>query len=124
MRQLTNKTTLTAYSSDASIYAKVPAGVIQVCSESDAINAILDAKYHNNSVTPRGGGTGLAGGAIGAGFILDMGQYRDIYKIDSEAQTVHTQVGIIYDELNLALKEFGLSFRRILHRATPVKSAE
>ncbi len=108
MRQLTNKTTLTAYSSDASIYAKVPAGVIQVCSESDAINAILDAKYHNNSVTPRGGGTGLAGGAIGAGFILDMGQYRDIYKIDSEAQTVHTQVGIIYDELNLALKEFGL----------------
>ncbi len=110
MRHLKSKTTLTAYSSDASIYAKVPMGVIQACSESDAINAVLEARNRNSSITPRGGGTGLAGGAVGSGLVLDMGQYRKIYKIDSGQQTVHAQVGIIYDELNLALKEFGLFF--------------
>ncbi|MCP4704943.1 MAG: FAD-binding oxidoreductase, partial [candidate division Zixibacteria bacterium] len=110
MRYFLNNTTLVAYSSDASIYAKAPLGIIQVCSENDAINAILDAKNRYFSVTPRGAGTGLAGGAMGAGYILDMGQYRNILKIDPESQTVHTQVGIIYNELNNALKEFGLFF--------------
>lgn len=110
MRYLSGKTTLTAYSSDASIYAQTPSGVIQVRSESGAISAVLDAKNRYSSVTPRGGGTGLVGGAVGAGFVLDMGQYRNIIKIDPEAKTVLTEVGIIYDELNLALKEFGLFF--------------
>ncbi len=110
MIYLSSKTTLTAYSSDASIYAQIPMLVIQVRTESEAIEAVLDAKNRLSSVTPRGGGTGLAGGAVGAGFVLDMGQYRNITKIDHENQTVQTQVGIIYDELNLTLKEFGLFF--------------
>ena len=110
MRYLSSKTTLTAYSSDASIYVQIPMLVIQVRTESEAIEAVLDAKNRLSSITPRGGGTGLAGGAVGAGFVLDMGQYRNITKIDPEGRTVQTQVGIIYDELNLTLKEFGLFF--------------
>ena len=110
MKYLDRKTTRTAYSSDGSIYALEPESILQIKNEADIIEAISDARSKNISITPRGGGTGLAGGAVGRGLILDFSQYRKILNIDTRAETVFAQVGIIYDELNLALKEYGLFF--------------
>ncbi len=101
---------LCAYASDASIYAIEPEEVIQIEREADISNAINRAKMRGISLTPRGGGTGLAGGALGAGIIADFGQYRKILEIDKDRRLVKTEVGIIYDELNLALKEYNLFF--------------
>jgi len=105
-----DKATLTAYASDGSIYAIEPQAVVHVRSTDDILKALSKANRKNLPVTPRGGGTGLTGGALGNGIILDFSDFRRIEKIDTERRLVRTQVGIIYDELNLALKPHGLFF--------------
>ncbi len=110
MKYITAKTTLTAYASDASIYAVDPVKVRHIRTDSDVIDAVSGARRENISITPRGGGTGLAGGAVGSGLILDFGLYREVLEIDADSRMVRAQVGILYDELNLALKRFRLFF--------------
>lgn len=110
MPKLSQKATLAAYSSDASIYSLTPREVISVRSPNDISEALRRAEKCGSSVTARGGGTGLSGGAVGNGLILDFSNFHSILDIDPVAKTVVTQVGIIYDELNLALKKFRLFF--------------
>jgi len=107
---LKGKATLTAYSSDGSIYDVRPKAVKPVRSLNDIYEAVKLAHERGLSVIPRGGGTGLTGGALGEGIVLDFSDFRNIIRIDSDSQMVMTQVGIIYDELNLALKNEGLFF--------------
>ncbi len=102
--------TLTAYASDASIYAIQPTSIISPCKISDIKDTIRSAIKTNGSITARGGGTGLSGGAIGSGTIIDFGNMRSIVSIDSSRRRVVTEPGIIYDELNMALKKYGLFF--------------
>ena len=110
MTRLKSKTSLVAYASDASIYAAMPETVRLIQSAEDVVEAVKLAAQKQISVTARGGGTGLAGGAVGTGVIADFSNFRSILDIDIASKTVLTQVGIIYDELNLALKKFGLFF--------------
>jgi len=105
-----NKTALTAYASDGSIYEIAPTGIVTINNSSDIEAAVKEASKSNLSVTPRGGGTGLAGGALGNGYILDFGQFNNILEINPAERRVKTQVGIIYEELNIALRPFGLLF--------------
>ena len=110
MKYLKKDITRTAYSSDGSIYESRPKAILQITSHSDAVKALAESRNNNITITARGAGTGLAGGAVGNGYILDFSNYRNILEIDAESGTVRTQVGIIYDELNIALKEYGLFF--------------
>ncbi|MBN2226498.1 MAG: FAD-binding protein [candidate division Zixibacteria bacterium] len=105
-----DRATLTAYASDGSIYAVAPQAVVHIRTVDDIHDALNEARRNNLTVTPRGGGTGLAGGALGPGLILDFSDFRKIEMIDPEHRLVRTRVGIIYDELNLALKPYGLFF--------------
>jgi FAD/FMN-containing dehydrogenase/Fe-S oxidoreductase len=107
---LTNKATLTAYASDGSIYADQPFAIRQVLTPHDVIESIKYARENHLSLTPRGGGTGLAGGAVGSGIILDYSRLKNIIEIDTQNQIVRIEVGIIYDELNLTLKKHNLFF--------------
>jgi len=110
MDYLTNKATLTAYASDGSIYADKPSAVRQVLAINDIVETIKYARDKNLSITPRGGGTGLVGGALGSGIILDYSRFKNILNIDPHRRMVRTEVGIIYDELNLAMQRHGLFF--------------
>jgi len=110
MKKITRKSSLTAYSSDASLYAIQPQEVRQVYSDTDAVEAVRSARKRRIPIIPRGAGTGVTGGAVGAGIVLDFGQYRNIVEINPESKYVITQVGIIYDELNTALKKHNLFF--------------
>ncbi|RKX26781.1 MAG: hypothetical protein DRP46_10520, partial [Candidatus Zixiibacteriota bacterium] len=105
-----NKITCTAYSSDGSIYEVTPESVIQVESAEDIRKAVRYALKQGKSITPRGGGTGLTGGALGDGVIIDFGLLKDIIEIDRERMTVLTQVGIIFEELNTELERYDLFF--------------
>ncbi|UCD16613.1 MAG: FAD-binding oxidoreductase [Candidatus Zixiibacteriota bacterium] len=107
---LTDRATLTAYASDGSIYAITPKAVHSVHTLQDIITAVALAHRKGLAVIPRGGGTGLAGGALGPGMILDFSNFRRILKIDPAGRVVHTQVGIIYEELDLALRRHNLFF--------------
>ncbi len=110
MKYNSDPTTLEAYSSDGSIYAVTPKAVRHIRSIEDISEAVVYAQKKGLSVTARGGGTGLVGGALGDGLILDFSDFRKILDIDIENRLVKTEAGIVYDELNLALKEHGLFF--------------
>jgi len=61
-------------------------------------------------ITPRGGGTGLAGGALGTGYIIDCSRLTEIQQISIDEMTVTCRPGVIYQDLNLILKDYGLFF--------------
>lgn len=99
-----------AYASDGSIYRIVPAKVICPACEDEAIAAVGEAFKKGISVTSRGGGTGLAGGALGRGYVIDCSRLTSIKNINVVDRTVVCQSGIIYRDLNLYLKQYGLFF--------------
>jgi len=109
-KRISHNPSLCAYASDASIYAIEPEEVIQPVNEKEIATAIEKAIGRGLSITPRGGGTGLAGGALGSGIILDFGKYNGIIEVDLDRRLVQTRVGIVYDELNRALHNGGLFF--------------
>lgn len=99
------------YSTDASIYQMMPVGV--ACPrDTDEVAAILTVcGQHKTPVLPRGGGSSLAGQAVGHALILDFSRYMDsILEIDEATQRVRTQPGITLGLLNRALTKHGLMF--------------
>lgn len=60
------------YSLDASAYQIVPDIVVVPDDEDDVVSAIKIAGRTGTPITPRGAGTGLVGGALNTGIILDM----------------------------------------------------
>src|SRR5213076_3636211 len=65
----------------------------------------------NLPVTPRGAGSGLSGGAIGDGLIVDFSRYnRQIAELNLEARTVRAGAGVVLDQLNTFLKPHGFCF--------------
>ena len=99
------------YSTDASIYQIMPVGVAWPKDKDQVIGAVELAVKHGIPVLPRGGGSSLAGQAIGNALILDFSRYMDqILDINLEEQTVTVQPGVVLGPLNRRLKDHGLIF--------------
>ena len=99
------------YATDASIHQVVPAAVAfprDAAETASVLSAAVDAGL---AVTPRGAGTGLAGGALGDGLVLDLARRtRWINNLDLERRTVRVGAGVVLDQLNAFLKPHGLWF--------------
>lgn len=67
---------------------------------------------HTIPVTPRGGGTGLSGGALPhlGGVLVSFERMNSILKIDEENLQVITEPGVITEVLQEAVKEKGLFY--------------
>ena len=99
------------FATDASIYQIVPSAVAFPKDASQASNIIQAALTAGISVTPRGGGTGLTGGAIGDGLIVDFARHnRVIWDFNKETRTVRVGAGVVLDQLNDYLKPLGFCF--------------
>ena len=99
------------FATDASPYQIVPAAVAFPKNTGEAANLILAALSAGISVTPRGGGTGLAGGALGDGLIVDFARHnRVIWDFNKDAATVRVGAGVVLDQLNTFLKPLGFCF--------------
>ena len=73
------------YATDASIYQIQPAGAAFPKTAAEASAVIRTAADTNVSITPRGAGTSLSGGAIGEGLIVDFSRHnRQISELDIE----------------------------------------
>lgn len=60
------------------------------------------------SVSPRGAGSGLAGGAIGDGLIVDFSRHnRQISGLDLERRSVRAGADVVLDQLNAFLRPHG-----------------
>jgi glycolate oxidase len=87
--------------------------VVAVPADAAQVAAIL--KLANRSlvpVTPRGGGTGLAGGAVplAGGILLDLGRLDRILAIDPTARYAEVQPGVKTTALQQAAQEQGLLY--------------
>ncbi|ABK53242.1 FAD linked oxidase domain protein [Acidothermus cellulolyticus 11B] len=99
------------YSSDASNYRVVPAVVAYPQDASDVCAAIDVARRFHIPVTMRGGGTSVAGNAIGPGIVLDTSRFfRRILDIDPSGRTAYVEPGVILADLQKALRPHGLRF--------------
>ncbi len=99
------------YSTDASAYQIEPLGVV-IPRTRDDIQAVLEvAARHNVPVLARGGGSSLAGQAVGQAVILDCSKHlRQILEINADENWVRAEPGVVCDALNAALKPQGLMF--------------
>ena len=99
------------YATDASIYQIEPVAVAFPRSARQA-SALIDAAAQAGvSVIPRGAGTGLVGGAIGDGLVIDFSRYNsEISELDLERRTVRVGPGVVLDQLNKFLRPHGFCF--------------
>ncbi|MFT5707170.1 MAG: FAD/FMN-containing dehydrogenase/Fe-S oxidoreductase [Oceanospirillaceae bacterium] len=99
---------------DNSIYQILPQGV--VCPRSVEDLAIVTGLANQSDfsqivLSPRGGGTGTNGQSLTDGIVVDISKYMNkILEINSEQRWVKVQTGVVKDQLNAALKPYGLFF--------------
>ena len=106
-----DKMTRVLYSTDASIYQIEPIGVVIPNTVEDVIAVIETANRYSVPVLPRGGGTSLAGQAVGHAIVIDFSKHmRHVLEVNAQEGWVRTQPGIILDELNQHLESCGMMF--------------
>jgi FAD/FMN-containing dehydrogenase/Fe-S oxidoreductase len=99
------------YATDASPYQVVPLAVAFPKNPSQASSIIQAAAQAGVPVIPRGAGTGLSGGAIGEGLVVDFARHnRHIWNFDKERRTVRVGPGVVLDQLNGFLHHEGFRF--------------
>ncbi|MBN2214871.1 MAG: FAD-binding protein [Bacteroidales bacterium] len=99
------------YSTDASAYREKPLAVARPRTNDDVKKLIDFARRHQIGIIPRTAGTSLAGQVVGSGIVVDVSKYlTNILEINPEEKWVRVQPGVILDELNLYLKDYGLFF--------------
>ncbi|MCP4175250.1 MAG: anaerobic glycerol-3-phosphate dehydrogenase subunit C [Fuerstiella sp.] len=101
--------TTALYASDASLYEIKPAAVVFPHSAQDVSTLARYASDNNVPLIPRGAGTGLAGGCLGAGIVMDFTRHMsDLIGMDGDY--VRVQPGITREALNTALRPHGRYF--------------
>jgi len=101
----------TLYATDASAYREMPLAVAIPQDIDDLKVLIRFANTHKTSLIPRTAGTSLAGQVVGNGIVVDVSRtFTKILEINAEERWVRVQPGVVRDELNMALKPYGLYF--------------
>lgn len=99
------------YSTDASIYQIEPLGVVIPRHAGDVAEAVRAAADAGAPVLPRGGGTSLAGQAVGEAVILDLStEFHRVLEVNREELWARVQPGVVQDALGAALAPLGLRF--------------
>lgn len=112
---ITEQSLMSDYSHDetsASQYGSYPE-IVVFPQTTEHISSILKlANEQLIPVTPRGGGTGLSGGAIPVrgGILLSLERMNRIIEIDSANMTVTVEAGVITNDINVAVADEGLYF--------------
>src|ERR1700716_2520758 len=99
------------YATDASLYRVVPAAVVFPRSADEVEATLSVCRSLGVPLTARGGGTSIAGNAVGTGVIMDFSRYLNrIEQIDPEARTAVVQPGVVLGDLQRAARPHGLRF--------------
>lgn len=99
---------------DNSIYQRLPQAVVYPTCVRDLqyIATLLDEEqFQTVVVAPRGGGTGTNGQSLTDGIVVDISRHMNtILDINVEQRWARVQAGVVKDQLNAALKPYGLFF--------------
>lgn len=100
-----------AYSSDAGIFRRVPMGVVEPSTVEEARDAVSVAVERGWSVVGRGGGSSVAGNAIGKGLVIDTtAHFNRILSIDPDRAEAVVEPGVICDDLRAAAAPHHLTY--------------
>ncbi|MBX5129978.1 FAD-binding oxidoreductase [Rhizobium lentis] len=104
----------TVFSTDNSIYQLEPTGILfpRGVEDLQVVTAVLsEPAFHGINIAPRGGGTGTNGQSLTSGVVVDCSRHmRSILEIDPVRRVARVQAGVVKDQLNQALKPYGLFF--------------
>ena len=107
---LTDRLHRLAYATDASAYREVPEGVAYPQNVAELQELVAEARRRGTCLIPRAAGTSLAGQVVGKGIVVDIRGWNKILEINAEERWARVEPGVVRDELNLALKPYGLLF--------------
>lgn len=94
---------LAEYSYDASNYRVTPAGVAFPRNTDEVSHIVARCAELGIPVTARGGGTSMAGNAVGSGVVLDFSRHMNsIIAIDVAARTAVVEPGVVLSDLAAA----------------------
>lgn len=100
-----------AYATDASVYREIPYGVAYPETTEDVQELLRMARERKTHLIPRAGGTSIAGQVVGSGIVVDVSKHwNHILEINKEKRWARVEPGVVRDELNIALKPYGLFF--------------
>ncbi|MBY5459051.1 FAD-binding oxidoreductase [Rhizobium leguminosarum] len=104
----------TVFSTDNSIYQIEPTGILfpKGIEDLQITAAVLSERaFRGITVAPRGGGTGTNGQSLTSGIVVDCSRHMNsILEIDPIRRIARVQAGVVKDQLNQALKPYGLFF--------------
>lgn len=96
------------YSVDASIYEVEPIGIVIPQDKQALIDTVAVTRDFNIPIIARGAATGITGGCLGTGLIVDTSKYLNrILSIDYENEYAICEPGVVQDRLNEALSAQG-----------------
>ena len=100
------------YSHDVTPITKPPEVVVKPQTIEEIAQIIKFANEHKIPITPRGAGSGTAGGAVPlhGGIVLLLTGLNRIKEIDVQNMVVVTETGVIHNDLNIELAKFGFFF--------------
>lgn len=103
-----------AYANDATHYYRthLPDAVVLPESTSETAQIMAYAYQHQIPVTPRGAGSGLAGGCtpVKGGIVMDMKRLNRIVEIDRSNMTAQVEGGAVLGHFHRAVEERGLFY--------------
>lgn len=99
------------YSTDASNYRVVPQVVVFPRDVDDILASAEVARTTGTPLTMRGGGTSVAGNAVGPGIVLDTSRHLNrVLTVDPESRTAVVEPGAVLDTLQAAARPYRLRF--------------
>ena len=99
------------YSTDASNYRVVPLAVVEPLDSDDVLATLEVSRTTGTPITSRGGGTSVAGNAIGTGIVIDFSRHLNrVLDLDSGSRTALVEPGVILVRLQQEAAPFGLRF--------------
>jgi FAD/FMN-containing dehydrogenase/Fe-S oxidoreductase len=105
----TDPIALALYSTAACIFRRKPLAVVSPRSCEDVAWTLVFAHGRGIPVTARGGGSSLAGQALGPGIILDFSAHLNrVLEVDRDRRTVKVEPGAIHSRVQKAVGGMGL----------------
>jgi FAD/FMN-containing dehydrogenase/Fe-S oxidoreductase len=99
------------YATDASNYRQPPIGVVLPRDRDDIIRTVRICREHGAPLLSRGGGTSLAGQCCNRAVVMDLSKYyHRVLAIDPGRRTITVEPGIVLDEVQEAVRPYGLIF--------------
>jgi glycolate oxidase len=100
------------YGSDSSVHEAMPWVIVRPASISQVQEVMRFANPRLIPVVPRGAGSGMSGQAvpIKGGIIMDLKLMNKILEINLEDTYVRVEPGVVDDDLNRALKPYGMFY--------------